>query len=306
MNVLVWRDNLKSWEDYIKEYINTEFWGFIALDYYIQKKSIGDHKEPSQYIDYIISMGLNDETDPVIFHKVLLSICVQLLGNDFTDIIGKSISMLEGLEKYPNDEQLEMISSHYEIYGKREDFQRRLKFAGFSINSSNAQVRKAEEKEMNFLDGSNAPIYLFYSYSHADEKYRKMLEKHLALLKKNGFITEWHDRKILPGSNIKNEINENLRKSKIILLLVSADFIASEYCYGFEMKFALEEHDKKQKIVIPIILKDCDWQKAPFCTLLALPTDGRPVTSKKWKNQDEAFADVAKGIRQVVESLKEG
>jgi hypothetical protein len=145
------------------------------------------------------------------------------------------------------------------------------------------------------------PVEVFFSYSHRDEKLRDQLEKHLSLLKHQGLIAGWHDRKIGGGIEWKGQIDQHLNSSRIILLLVSADFLASGYCYDVEMKRALERHEAGEARVIPIILKPCDWHEAPFAKLQAFPKDARPVT--KWPNRDEAFTDVARGIRAAVAEL---
>ena len=139
---------------------------------------------------------------------------------------------------------------------------------------------------------------LFYSYSHRDEDLRAELEKHLSLLRRSGHISEWHDRRLEPGTEWKGEIDEHLRSAQIILLLISADFLASDYCYDIEMKVALERHDRGEAVVIPVILRPVDWMSAPFARIQGLPKDARPITT--WANRDEAFADVARGIREVV------
>jgi len=142
------------------------------------------------------------------------------------------------------------------------------------------------------------PAELFYSYSHRDEDLRDELEKHLTLLQRRGLIRNWHDRRISPGSDWKGIIDRNLTSADIILLLVSADFLASDYCYDIEMKLALERHELTEATVIPIILRPVDWTDAPFAGLQALPNDGKAITL--WPNRDQAFAEVAKGIRQVI------
>lgn len=139
---------------------------------------------------------------------------------------------------------------------------------------------------------------VFFSYTHVDESLRDQLEIHLSLMKREGLITAWHDRRIVAGSDLDDSIDEQLERADIILLLVSANFIASEYCFATEMKRAMERHKAGEARVIPVILRACDWHSAPFGKLNAVPTDGRPVTS--WPNQDEAFADIAKSIRAAV------
>jgi predicted aspartyl protease len=145
------------------------------------------------------------------------------------------------------------------------------------------------------------PIEIFYSYSHKDEALRKKLETHLSILKKQGVISAWHDRCIPAGSSWAKAIDEHLNTADIILLLVSADFLASDYCYEKEMSRAMERHELKEARVIPVILRDCDWEFALFSKLQALPRDGKPVTA--WSSRDRAFKDVAVGIRNIAEEL---
>lgn len=144
-------------------------------------------------------------------------------------------------------------------------------------------------------------IEIFYSYSHKDEALREELDMHLSLLKRQKLITGWFDRKIEAGQEFEPEILQRLNSASVILLLVSPAFIASDYCYEKEMGRAMERYEKEGARVIPIILRPCDWHKTPFGKLNALPKDGKPVIS--WPNRDEAFLDVAKGIRRVVEGL---
>src|ERR1700676_3417548 len=121
------------------------------------------------------------------------------------------------------------------------------------------------------------PIEVFYAYSHKDESLRDELETHLSILKRRGIISCWYDRRISGGMEWDDKIDDYLNRADIILLLVSADFIASDYCYEKEMTRAMERHELKEARVIPVILRDCDWNFALFSKLQALPRDGKPV-----------------------------
>ncbi len=147
----------------------------------------------------------------------------------------------------------------------------------------------------------NHPVKLFYSYSHQDEILRDKLETNLKLLQRQNVISGWHDRKIGIGKEWENAIDENLKTSNIILLLVSADFLASDYCFDTEVKIAMERHKKQEAVVIPISLRPCDTNGSDFMKLQGLPKDFKPVT--KWDNQDEAFTDIARGIREVAKDI---
>lgn len=142
---------------------------------------------------------------------------------------------------------------------------------------------------------------LFFSYCHVDEALRDRLEVHLSLMRNQGLISTWHDRGIVAGSNIDEAIDANLESADVILLLVSADFIASRYCYSVEMKRALERQADGTARVIPVIFEPCDWHSAPFGKLLAVPKDGKAVTT--WPNQAEAWSDVARQIRKAIEEV---
>jgi TIR domain-containing protein len=136
---------------------------------------------------------------------------------------------------------------------------------------------------------------VLFSYSHKDESLRNRLETHLSLMKREGAIDIWHDRRLVAGDEFDGRIGEELERADIILLLVSPDFIASNYCFDVEMKRAMERHESGAARVIPVILRPCDWHSAPFGKLLAAPKDGKPVVS--WPDLDEAFLDVVREIR---------
>jgi hypothetical protein len=143
---------------------------------------------------------------------------------------------------------------------------------------------------------------VFFSYAHEDEALRDKLAKHLKLLERQGVIKAWHDRNITAGEEWKDAIDNHLESANVILLLVSSDFLASDYCYDIELKRALERHESNEARVIPIILRSVDWHGSTFGKLTALPKDGKAITS--WSNEDEAFTDVVKGLRRVIDMLQ--
>jgi hypothetical protein len=143
---------------------------------------------------------------------------------------------------------------------------------------------------------------VFFSYCHVDEALRDQLEKQLSMLKRQGVIETWHDRRIVAGQEIDAAIDQRINSDEIILLLVSPDFIASDYCYNIEMARAMERHEAGQATVIPVILRACDWHHAPFGKLMGTPQDGKPVT--QWPDRDEAFLQVAKEVRKAAERLR--
>jgi hypothetical protein len=144
-------------------------------------------------------------------------------------------------------------------------------------------------------------IKLVFSYAHADEALRNELEKHLAPLKRQGLIEPWHDRRIVPGQEFGGQIERHFQDADIILLLVSPDFINSNYCYDVEMVSAIERHNRHEAVVIPVILRPCHWHDLPFGGILAATVDGKPVT--QFPSLDEGFYQVVDAIKRASKDI---
>ncbi len=149
---------------------------------------------------------------------------------------------------------------------------------------------------------SGEPLKLLYCYAHEDKALRDELDAHLAIMKRQKLLEVWYDRQIMPGTKWEQVIDKNLTSAHIILLLVSAPFLNSDYCYGIEMQKALQRDAEGIARVVPIILRPVDWEDAPFSTLQVLPTGAKPVT--RWADRDDAFEDIAKELRKVVKELR--
>ena len=148
-----------------------------------------------------------------------------------------------------------------------------------------------------------ASIEIFCCYARTDQSLLNELKRHLSPLQRQELITLWNDTDISPGANWEKEIEKHLNTAQIILLLVSPDFIASEYCYSKEMLRAMERYEAGEAHVVPIILRPVLWENTPFGLLKALPTDAKSLSGPTWHNLDEALFDVAKGIRNVVQGF---
>ena len=144
-------------------------------------------------------------------------------------------------------------------------------------------------------------LEVFFSYSHKDETLCDELNAHLAAMKRQNVIKNWTDRRITAGDEWRDEIEKHLDSADLILLLVSSDFLNSEFCYLIETSRALLRHESGDARVIPVIVRPVDWQDLPISKLQALPKDSKPVTS--WPNRDEAWQNVAQGIRKAIEEM---
>ena len=157
------------------------------------------------------------------------------------------------------------------------------------------------------MEQQGSTIEVFCCYAHEDEDLLNELKRHLSPQQRQQLIHVWHDRDISAGTEWAQEIEKHLNEAHIILLLISPDFISSEYCYGTEMKRALERHKRGEARVIPVILRPVGgWEKVPpgdiqLGQLQALPKDAKPITS--WTDHDEIWKDVTEGISRVANEL---
>lgn len=152
------------------------------------------------------------------------------------------------------------------------------------------------------MSTSATALKVFVSYAHEDESHRQALGKHLRALEREGLIEIWHDRMITGGREWKGAIDEALKSSNIILLLISADFLDSDYCNDVELSEAIRMHDAQLVRVVPLILRSCDWKHSLLARFNALPPDGQPIVEAEYP--DQRFSMVATGLRQVVEELR--
>lgn len=142
---------------------------------------------------------------------------------------------------------------------------------------------------------------VFLSYSHADEKYKEELDKHFAALKRSDKVETWNDREMAAGTRFDDDIKNHLNQDDIIILLISSDFIASDYCYNIEMQKAIERANNNECKVIPIIVRPCLWTETPIKDILSLPKDGKPIS--KYEDRDEAYLEIVSAVNNMINSL---
>jgi hypothetical protein len=155
--------------------------------------------------------------------------------------------------------------------------------------------------------GVSAPrgsLKLFYSYAHEDESVLAELRKHLAPLRHEQILVDWHDRELLPGADWDPEISDRLESADIVVALISSDFVSSAYAYGRELHRALDLHDQGRLALVPVIARPCYWQPLPISRLQMLPDDAKPIMS--WTHpseRDESFVSVVRGVERVARGL---
>ncbi len=223
-----------------------------------------------------------------LHNNKLLGLPPEILGNTWSDVRDKGAKPPEAkriLEYYFRDVPL-----------IREKLVSKTSLNKRPIEDETTPREKKREVE-------SRDVRLFYCYSHKDETLRNELETHLTILKRLDLIKGWHDRCIDAGQELDKEIKKHLEEADIVLLLVSANFITSYYCYNIEMKTAMSRHEAGEAQVIPIILRDSNWKSAPFGKLTALPNDGKPVVrhrprDKAWSEISEALEDIARNLKK--------
>lgn len=164
------------------------------------------------------------------------------------------------------------------------------------VNYYKPSIRTLKQSKME-------KIKIFISYAHADESLKDDLEKHLSGLRRGNIIDDWNDRKIMPGVEWDKEIKKKLNESQIVLFLVSKDFLFSDYINDVEVNNTLERYKRNEVIIVPIIIKPCDFSSLPIGKFQALPKDAKPINT--WSNTDEAWLDAINGVKQVIKHLKQ-
>ena len=147
---------------------------------------------------------------------------------------------------------------------------------------------------------------LFIAYSRKDEPFLKKLTSHLKPLKRSGVLNMvWYDQKIEVGTDWERAIEQAIMSANIIILLISSDFLASEFAYHREMMTALDLHNQGQVRVIPVIARECLWENAPFAKLQVLPKDGVPLNSREWASEDSPYVDIIEAVQVAVKKMQD-
>lgn len=168
------------------------------------------------------------------------------------------------------------------------------------VDLASADRRSRMKLGMESQLGRAETVKAFISYSHRDERHRQALESHLKVLRSAGLLELWHDRRIEPGEEWQGEIDAAMEEADIVIFLVSADFLASDYCGDVEMARAIRRHEDGSCTIVPVIVRDSNWRSSRLSSYQALPADGKPIT--RWSNRDTAWRAVADGIEQIINS----
>lgn len=145
---------------------------------------------------------------------------------------------------------------------------------------------------------------VFVSYSHGDERLLNELQIHLSPLRRMNLIETWDEGEVEARQDWREKINENLKRADLFILLVSPNFIASDYCFETEFARALEQHAKNELRILPVIVRSCGWRAIPgLAELQVVPRNGKPVAT--WANKDSAWREVSEHVQAILEEVCE-
>ncbi len=161
------------------------------------------------------------------------------------------------------------------------------------------------EREKMASESRSKPVRIFLVFDRKDRRFRDDMITQLAVLRRNGKIDDWHEYEVYPGSDWQSVDNERLNQANIILLFVTPDFIASDYCYDVQMQQALARHNAGEAHVIPILFLPTLWRDLPFAHLQGLPlTEQKEIKAvSEWRSKYTAYVEIIKGIQRVIEKI---
>lgn len=252
----------------------------------------GDKQELLKFKEGQVRPGMSGSP---LLNRVTGSVCgiVQFTRDRSTDLGGKGMLTKVVLREFPELEEQQKL---FHQQDKRwldclTPQQREVLGMGSSTSQS----------------GSNNTIEVFFSYADSDKDKDMLTEllKQMSILKRLNYITDWYEGMLTPtaGEEPDEQVMQHLNSARIIVLLISPDYMYSEKLNTVHVERAMERHRSGEATVIPVLLRSIDnWKEAPFGKLLTIPRNGKPIS--KWQDRDEAFAEVAKEIRTVVTNLR--
>ncbi|MBK7939965.1 MAG: TIR domain-containing protein [Lewinellaceae bacterium] len=238
--------------------------------------------------------------------KILMDVCgeerrrflsfiretVKEIVADFTNL---NFSELVPIPESKDTEEYEYLVEA-EKAGEKEVFVKSLKKRVYIADLLDGVEEPAMRDEVEQL-----PVKAFVSYSHADLEHLKTLKNALSPLIRLNKLQVWDDKNIEAGDEWEKVIFQQLEEADIVLCLVSADFVASDFCYKKEFGAALEAHRKGDKTIVPVMLRSTDWKDLPLSEIQGVP--GEWITSAA--NKDEAWTKVSESLRPALDKAKQ-
>ena len=138
---------------------------------------------------------------------------------------------------------------------------------------------------------------LLYLHAQQDQAFCQALENHLSSLGQEGLLQDWGEGALLGGDEIAAQLQAELARADVVVILLSADFLAAEHSQA-QIDLVLAEREKRPLIIVPIVVRAVDWLRSRLGRFYALPRNGKPVAS--WDRADDAWFDVVEGLRRLI------
>lgn len=148
---------------------------------------------------------------------------------------------------------------------------------------------------------------IFISYSHKDEKEKDQLLSHLGVLSRAGLVEVWSDDRIRAGADWQAEINQAMAQARVAILLISANFLTSDFILTEEVPALLQRREGEGLVIFPVIAKACAWKAVDWLARMQVrPNNGRPVWREAGRYVDEELATIAEEVAAIVEDAASG
>lgn len=207
--------------------------------------------------------------------------------------------------KLPDFTKVNIFSTHatqYPLSKRTKDYYKYAFKFRFVKNELQAFAKKLSDEYQKTTKTVTTPHQnIVISSTKEDEGYKNQLCKNLRTLESANKISIWHKNQTLAGRAVEQTIRQKMQAADLILLLISADYLASS---DFQRDFSIAQQQKAP--IIPIIVRPCAWDELPKLRKLhrILPNElgdpGKPIAL--WKNEDEAYHNITEEIKCLVES----
>lgn len=167
------------------------------------------------------------------------------------------------------------------------------------INKRDEYVTEAA-KERPSRETRDSRARIFISYSHADSEWARLLEIHLRPLIKSRDLTVWDDTKIQTGSSWREEIVSAIEQADVAVLLVSPDYLASDFILDAELPTLLRAAEERGLRIIWVAIRPSLFDDTAIAQFQAANDPNAPLSELNSSQRDRAFVNIARRISESV------
>lgn len=169
------------------------------------------------------------------------------------------------------------------------------------LTGGNTGTTSSVQQPVNQVtQSSGSRTKVFISYAHEDKEWLDRLQVHLKPLERSGVVERWDDSRIKPGMRWRDEIRKALATTKVALLLVSADFLASDFIDNKELPPLLEASANEGAVILPVILRPCRFRESILSEFQSFNPSSKPLSSLSKTKQDEQLVELTRVIEEAL------